>query len=102
MIIEVSDHFSRLNCGHVKKSREPLFISCLVGRWMQTQRLVSPQSPNQRFLQEDRPERPKKTMPRELFGQGGGPAGGILLCVRELKLLAQRGEQLPISVEELC
>jgi hypothetical protein len=41
-------------------------------------------------------------MPRELFGQGGGPVGGILLCVRELKLLAQRGEQLPISVEELC
>lgn len=40
-------------------------------------------------------------MPRELFGQGGGPAGGILLCVRELKLLAQRGERLPISVDEL-
>ena len=57
MIIEVSDHFSRLNCGHVKKSREPLFISCLVGRWMQTQRFVSPQSPNQRFLPSRRPPR---------------------------------------------
>ena len=99
MIIEVSDHFSRLNCGHVKKTREALFISCLVGRWMQTQRFVPPEVSS---FKKTAQKGPKKAMPRELFGQGGGPAGGILLCVRELKLLAQRGEQLPISVEELC
>ena len=47
MIIEVSINFSRLNYGHVlcrpRRSSEPLFIGCLVGRWGQTQRFVSPQ-----------------------------------------------------------